>query len=65
MFPMITQEIVRAEQAHRLEGFRRWSRRHAVGAPYAEAAQVAEVTDVVTADAPRRHRSTVRPVLGR
>jgi hypothetical protein len=28
MFPIYTPEFVRAEQSYRLEGYRRWLRRH-------------------------------------
>lgn len=63
MFPMSTPEIVRAEQTHRLEGFRRWSRRRAVDAPYAAPARPAALPDEVGGG--RARRPAARPVLGR
>lgn len=57
MFPTVTPDIVRAEQSHRLEGFRRWSLLHRGGVePEAGRDGVAQT--------PSRH-SHYRPALGR
>lgn len=65
MYPTVSAEIVRAEQAYRLEGFRRWSRRQVAGAEYAASDQPAVVQAEVSGGRARRHRHTSRPVLGR
>ena len=55
MFPMFTPELVHTEQARRLEGFRRWSRRqHRAAGPAAN-----------DLERPTQgHHRALRPVLG-
>jgi hypothetical protein len=58
MFPTYTPEFVRAEQSHRLEGFRRWSRHRgetsgSVGVDYTPLPQTGH------------HRVVFRPAVGR
>ncbi len=56
MFPTVTTDIVHAEQARRLEGFRRWSRRQLRPAG----------PDADDVERPLQgHRGALRPVLGR